>query len=136
MTTENFSITSEAPDLLLKKMSELLASIQKAKEGQHKNLKAIEFYESLYNTMKFAWAYMVDMERLPQLMNRMQLENEFLKDHMRALQEKLTKYETIEILKVNGEFEKTCANVDAYLASDLYQKKQFHTPQIPKLDTK
>jgi hypothetical protein len=112
----NFS--SEAPDMLLKKISELENTLNAAKEAPNKSQKAIDFYTGILGTMKYAWAYMVDMEWIHKRLKMVEGENEFLKEWAGSLQDRLLKYEVIEQLKLSGDFEKVVEAVDIFMSNN------------------
>jgi len=112
---KTYNFNSEAPDLLLKKISELEFTLKAAKENANKNQKAIDFYSSILAAMKYAFAYMTDLDWIHKRLKMLEGENEFLKEWAGSLQDRLLKYEVIERLKMTGDFEKVVKAVDAYI---------------------
>ena len=110
-----FSYSADAPDLLLKKIESLKLTILRAQEAPQINQKAIDFYTDILNTMKYSWSYMLSFEGLQSANQMLVLENEFLKSYAGGLREELNQYQTIETLKLSGDFEAVVARVDALL---------------------
>jgi len=110
-----YSYAADAPDLLLKKISDLSATLLNAQENPTKNQKAIEFYSGILATMKYAWAYMIQLKFITDRNAILEAENKFLKEYAGSLKERLTNYEVIESLKISGNFEKTVEAVNQYL---------------------
>lgn len=121
---EHVQCSSEAADMLLKKIVDLEQTLHTAKESTTKNQKAIDFYTEMLGVMKFAWAYMTDMEWIGKRNILLIAENKFLREWAGSLQAKITKYEVVEELKVSGDFEKTVKAVDNYInhTNDLLTK--------------
>lgn len=112
---KTFVFNSEAPDILLKKISELELTLKAAKENPNRNQKAIDFYTSILAAMKYAWAYMTDMDWIHKRLTIIEAENEFLKEYAGNLKQQLTKYEVIETLKITGDFDQVVQAVDLYI---------------------
>ena len=112
---QTYAFNSEAPDLLLKKITELGQTLAAAKENLNKNQKAIDFYSGILAAMKYAWAYMMDLEWLHKRLKLVEAENEFLKQYAGDLKERLLKYEVIEQLKISGQFEQVVSAVDDFM---------------------
>jgi hypothetical protein len=110
-----FALQSEAPDLLLKKICELRNTIAKANENATKNGKAIDFYTSVLNTMKYAWGYMEDVNFVFTRNKQLESQVEYLQSTVEHLQNKLLKFEVIAQLKVSGDFDEVVQSVTDYL---------------------
>ncbi|MBD1364401.1 hypothetical protein IDJ77_11330 [Mucilaginibacter sp. ZT4R22] len=109
------SFSTDAPDLLLKKIGELELTLRSAKQNATKNQKAIDFYSGILAAMKFAWGYMMELEWIHKKLKIIQAENDFLKDYAGSLKERLLKYEVIEQLKLSGDFDTVVKAVDEYI---------------------
>jgi hypothetical protein len=114
----------DAHDVLLKKIIELQNTIDTAKLNSNKNTKAIEFYESVVSTMKYAWAQLVELEGVHIKNKFLNSENEFLKCRASDLQQELNKYRIVEKLIVVGELDETIKAVEDYLKSRKKHNEQ------------
>lgn len=112
----NTSTYGEAPQMLLEKMIALGDIIEKSKAKGAKP-ESLEFYVQLNATMKFAYAYMMDVEWVHQRSQTLELENRFLRQHMHTIQQRLNEYEVITKLKAEGKLEETCQKVDQFIAN-------------------
>lgn len=119
--THRYIFNPEAPDLLLKKITELSATLTAAKENPNKNEKAIIFYSDILATMKYAWSYMIELQFVSKKLIILKSENDYLKEWANHLNTELTKYQVIEELKLTGDFDNVVASVDNYIqfANDL-----------------
>ncbi|MGN7988683.1 hypothetical protein ACTJKC_15145 [Pedobacter sp. 22226] len=106
---------SDADEVLLKKIIELQNTIDTAKMSPNKSSKAIEFYESVIATMKYAWAQLVELEGVHLKNKFLNTENGYLKCMVSDLQQELNKYRTVEKLVVTGELDEIVKAVDNYL---------------------
>ena len=110
-----YSVDTNAPDILLKKIGELQKTLEVAKTNSIKNQKAIEFYEGILSAMKFAWAYMQDLEWIHHRHKILENENEFLKDYAEKLKNDLLRYKIVEEMKLTGDFEEVVKAVDNFI---------------------
>jgi hypothetical protein len=115
----NFAYKADAPDLLLKKITELQSTLDAARLNPKRNEKAIDFYESVIASMKYAWSSLVGMEQLYRQNAFLLSENSFLKQHMQYCQSELNKYRTIEELQVSGEMSEVIKSVSDFLKNKL-----------------
>ncbi|WP_316828095.1 hypothetical protein [Pedobacter miscanthi] len=110
---------NDAPDVLLKKISELQNTLDQAKQNPSKNLKAITFYESIVGAMKYAWSQMIEQDQVYKQNQFLKRENDFLKEQAAYLNNELNKYKTVEQLTVSGELNETIAAVNEFLKNKL-----------------
>jgi len=110
---------NDAPDVLLKKISELQNTLDQAKQNPSKNLKAIPFYESIVGAMKYAWSQMIEQDQVYKQNQFLKRENDFLKEQAAYLNNELNKYKTVEQLTVSGELNETIAAVNEFLKNKL-----------------
>ena len=115
----NFSYKTDAPDILMKKISELQNTLDAARQNPKRNEKAIEFYQSVISAMKYAWHSLVGLEQLYKQNIFLQSENQFLKQHLQHCQNELNKYKTVEELQITGDFDKVNEAVTFFLKNKL-----------------
>jgi hypothetical protein len=110
------AIYSKAPDMMLDKMA-VLSDILLKHKAKGGNPDSLKFYEEILGTMKFAYAYMMDVAYVYEHNQVLNSENDFLKKWAGELNRRLNDYETINRLKTTGNFEETCQIVDQYIAN-------------------
>ncbi len=115
----SFAYKSDAADILIKKIAELQNTLDAARQNSKRNEKAIEFYESVIASMKYAWHSLIGLEQMYKQNVFLQSENQFLKQHLHYCQSELNKYKTVEELTISGDFDKVNEAVSNFLKNKL-----------------
>lgn len=110
------SIYSNAPDLLLDKIAEVNAMLEKSKltNGETGSYK---FFLKVVKVMTLSYKYMADIRWIFQRNQQLEAENAFLRRWSAELQERLNHFEVIDQEISQGTLDETLSIITSFIAS-------------------
>ena len=118
MDIDGQTIYGGAPGMLMDRIHEVNALLGKS-ELKSGRTESWLFWKKTSDVMKYAWDYMRSLEWILRKNEQLEIENRYLRARNMHLEELLTEFNLIRILRLTNKLEETVKHVDAIIAMNL-----------------